>query len=85
MFDFTHKTINAGKEYVSQGIYHVQNVNAYTSRLKRWLVRIHGVSTKYLDSYLGWRRILDTQKGIKPKELLRLIASYKMYPRLTRI
>jgi transposase-like protein len=41
------------------GVYHVQNVNAYTSQLKRWMRRFNGVATKYLDSYLGWHRMND--------------------------
>ena len=41
------------------GIWHVQNVNAYDGRLKAWMGRFHGVATKYLDHYLGWRRLLD--------------------------
>jgi transposase-like protein len=76
MFDFVHETINASKEYVN-GAYHVQNVNAYGSRLKNWMVRFHGVATKYLDNYLGWMRILDTQKGITPDELLGVVINYR--------
>lgn len=41
------------------GVWHVQNVNAYDSRLKGWMERFHGVATKYLAHYLGWRRLLD--------------------------
>jgi transposase-like protein len=41
------------------GTWHVQNVNAYHARLKGWMARFHGVATKYLDHYLGWRRLLD--------------------------
>jgi len=41
------------------GVWHVQNVNAYDSRLKGWMARFHGVATKYLAHYLGWRRLLD--------------------------
>jgi len=37
----------------------VQNVNAYHSRLKVWVRHFKGVSTKYLDSYLGWFRTID--------------------------
>jgi len=88
IFDYEHETINASKEH-TRGIYHVQNVNAYGSRLKRWMVRFHGVSTKYLNSYLGWRRIIDTQKELTPDSLLKLIASHKevknMFPPLMRI
>lgn len=28
------------------GVYHVQNVNAYDSRLKSWIRRFHGVATR---------------------------------------
>jgi len=38
-------------------IFHVQNVNAYHSRLKNWMRRFHGVATERLSSYLGWRRL----------------------------
>jgi len=43
----------------SAGIYHIQNVNAYDSRLKGWMFSFKGVATKYLDNYLGWHRLLD--------------------------
>ncbi len=33
--------------------------SAYHSRLKDWMRRFHGVSTKYLDHYLGWRRMIE--------------------------
>jgi len=35
------------------GIYHLNNVNAYHSRLKRWLRPFNGVSTKHLPNYLA--------------------------------
>jgi hypothetical protein len=38
------------------GVYHIQNVNVCDSRLKQWMGRFHGVATKYLENYLGWRR-----------------------------
>ena len=54
-----HVWIVASKgEHVWQG-YHVQNVNAYTRNLKTWMVRFRGVATRYLPSYLGWRRMID--------------------------
>lgn len=49
--------VSAG-EHV-RGAYHIQNVNAYTSRLKGWMMRFKGVATAYLDSYLGWHRMID--------------------------
>ena len=39
--------------------YHLNNVNAYHGRLKEWLRRFHGVATKNLPNYLGWRRALE--------------------------
>jgi hypothetical protein len=44
-----------------RGVYRIQNVNAYHSRLKNWMRRFNGVATKYLASYLGWRRIFERQ------------------------
>ena len=38
---------------------HLNNVNAYHSRLKQWLSRFNGVATKNLPNYLGWRRALE--------------------------
>jgi transposase-like protein len=38
---------------------HLNNVNAYHGRLKEWLRRFHGVATKNLPNYLGWRRTLE--------------------------
>ena len=46
-------------EHVHEGVLHVQNVNAYGRRFKQWLDRFNGVTTKYLQSYTGWRRWLE--------------------------
>lgn len=56
----THRPVNlsAGIRVIA-GVYHIQNVNAYDSRLKQWMARFHGVATKYLENYLGWRRWLE--------------------------
>jgi transposase-like protein len=55
-----HRALNlsAGVRVLA-GVYHIQNVNAYDSRLKTWMKRFHGVATKYLENYLGWRRGLE--------------------------
>jgi len=50
--------ISAGIRVVGHA-FHIQNVNAYGSRLKAWMARFHGVATKYLPNYLGWRRCLE--------------------------
>jgi transposase-like protein len=57
-----HKAVIATRgEHVVEGVYHLQNVNAYMSRLKGWLRPFNGVATKYLNSYLGWRRMIERE------------------------
>jgi len=55
--DVIHKRLDvaAGVKTIER-VFHIQNVNAYHSRLKGWINRFHGVATKYLDHYLGWFR-----------------------------
>ena len=58
-------------EYVHEKALHIQNVNAYASRFKQWLDCFNGVTTKYLQSYLGWRRWLEKgEDAMTPKNLL---------------
>ena len=38
---------------------HINDINGYHGRLKEWLRPFHGVATKYLDHYLGWRRTVE--------------------------
>lgn len=51
-----HVQIKAGaKEYVKEGLYHIQKVNSLASQFKRWLNKnFISVSTKYLQNYLSW-------------------------------
>ena len=71
----THRPVNlaAGKRVIA-GVYHIQNVNAYDSRLKQWMQRFHGVATKYLENYLGWRRWLE-RWGVNNSPLIGLQAA----------
>ncbi len=42
----THQVVHARPgQRVRAGAFHIQNVNAYHSRLKRWMGRFHGVAT----------------------------------------
>lgn len=50
-----------GKQRV-KGVYHIQNVNSYHSRLKKWMDRFNGVATKYLEHYLAWFRYIDSKE-----------------------
>lgn len=61
------KVIPAGKHVHERNpIFHIQNVNGYHSRLKEWMFRFHGVATKYLPNYLGWRRAYELGKATTP-------------------
>ncbi len=46
-------------EHVHEKVLHIQTINAYVSRFKKWLDRFNGVATKYLPNYLGWRQALE--------------------------
>ena len=56
-----HIALNANKGERMYGSYHIQNVNAYISRLKDWLRRFKGVATHDSPSYLGWRRMIERE------------------------
>jgi len=79
----THRPVNvsAGRRVIA-GVYHIQNVNAFDSRLKNWIRRFNGVATKYLDSYLGWFRTLDrsSSPGLQPASLLALALTGRPVP-----
>jgi transposase-like protein len=70
-----HEAVNlkAG-ERVRQGVFHIQNVNAYDSRLKQWMRRFNGVATRYLDSYLGWRRLIERPQNTVSSQVVLLNA-----------
>jgi transposase-like protein len=53
-----HAVLAPGKPAPEAPHLHINNVNAYHSRLKQWLARFNGVATKNLPNYLGWRRAL---------------------------
>lgn len=55
----THILPAPGKPNPQAPDFHINNVNAYHGRLKEWLRRFHGVATKNLPNYLGWRRTLE--------------------------
>jgi hypothetical protein len=46
-------------ERTRDDVFHIQNVNAWDSRLKEWMHRFHGVSTRYLSHYLTWRHMIE--------------------------
>ena len=51
-------------QHVKQGVYHIQNVNSIHHGLKKWIDHsFWGVSTMYLQNYLGWFRWNEKLKG----------------------
>ena len=67
----THEAVNLRAGIRVRGAIHVQNVNAYHSRLRGWLQPFRGVASRYLGNYLGWRWALDGGRIDTPGALLR--------------
>lgn len=54
-FNLDHKRLLASENQVTiDKIYHIQTVNNFIMRWKRWMVRFYGVGTAYLEHYLAW-------------------------------
>ncbi|MGX4643107.1 IS1595 family transposase [Massilia sp. SYSU DXS3249] len=67
----SHEAVNVRAGIRMRGAVHVQNVNAYHSRLRSWLQPFRGVASRYLQNYLGWRWALDGKRLATPDALLR--------------
>ena len=76
-----HRAVNLSAGGRVAGALHVQNVNAYHSRFKEWLRRFHGVATRYLPNYLGWRWAVDGGRISSPEMLLS--SALRAFPHLT--
>ena len=66
----SHEAVNLRAGVRVRGAIHVQNVNAYHSRLRGWLLPFRGVASRYLTNYLGWRWALDGGRIRTPESLL---------------
>lgn len=67
-----HHAVNVAAGIRVDGPWHIQNVNAYHSRLKAWIAKFRGVATCYLPNYLGWFRAIDRTptSTLKPPQWL---------------
>jgi transposase-like protein len=65
-----HEAVNVKVGVRARGAIHIQNVNAWHSRFKSWLVRFRGVASRYLIHYSGWQRMLDDRRLTTPAHLL---------------
>ena len=69
--------IKGGKGSV-KGIYHIQHLNSYHSKLKSFLNSFNGVSSKYLNNYLTWNNTVEHRPGSlaeKARKLLEKVTS----------
>ena len=81
-----HVLPRPGKPDPNAPDFHLNNVNAYHGRLKEWLRRFHGVATKNLPNYLGWRRTLEAAgPGITAPVIILGAMGRGPYQQLTRL
>ena len=66
----THEAVNVAAKRRARGAIHIQNVNAWHSRFKSWLVHFSGVASRYLVNYSGWQRLLDARRLTTPAQWL---------------
>lgn len=66
----THEGVNVRAGQRARGAIHVQNVNAWHGRFKRWLTRFCGVASRYLANYSAWQRLLDARSLLTPAHWL---------------
>jgi hypothetical protein len=46
-----------------KGIYNIQHINSFHSKLKKFIDRFNGVSSKYLNNYLLWNSLVNVKGG----------------------
>lgn len=62
-----HHILNANKGERIKGIYHIQHINAYHSRFRKWISKFQGVATKYINHYLEWFRYIELHKRLSTR------------------
>lgn len=71
-----HQCVNVRAGERVRGAVHVQNVNAYHSRMRTWLRHFCGVASRYLPNYCGWRWAIDGTRINSPQAFLRIAVSH---------
>ena len=60
-----YQPVNASKgERVVKKFFHIQHANNAHARLKNWMIRFRGVSTKHLDNYAQWFGLMEETKPL---------------------
>ncbi|MGI9280927.1 MAG: IS1595 family transposase, partial [Endozoicomonas sp.] len=74
--------VTSSKQRVLDGVFHLQHVNSYHSHLKQWIEGIfHGIATKYLSHYLGWRRALTESTPLDIDRLTnKILSQFRFQP-----
>lgn len=66
--------VTSSGDRILDGVFHLQHVNSYHGHLKLWIEGVfHGVATKYLSHYLGWRRALTSMISLTVDHLINKI------------
>jgi transposase-like protein len=64
-----YRPVNVSKgQRVVKKVFHVQHANSAHARLKGWMARFRGVSTKHLDSYAQWFGLMEETKILNDRE-----------------
>jgi transposase-like protein len=66
----THEALNQSAGERVRGELHIQTVNSRHERLKTFLRRYRGISTKYLDSYIKWFHLAGLRLNPPPRTCL---------------
>lgn len=64
---FKPVNISKGKRVV-KNVFHIQHANSAHTRLKTWIARFNGVSTKKLDNYAQWYGLLEETKSLENQD-----------------
>ena len=76
-----HVVLTASRrEFVKAGVYHIQNVNAYHSRVQEVIRKARGVAAKNLELYLGWvdhlDRLSNSKEALTPRQIMQTLCLY---------
>lgn len=64
-----YRPVNVSKgQRVVKKVFHVQHVNSAHARMKGWMTRFKGVSTKHLNSYAQWFGLMEETKSLNNRE-----------------
>lgn len=55
--------IEKGKH--KKGVYHINNINSYHNKYKKWFEKLYGVATKYVGNYSYWFNWSERSKSIE--------------------